>query len=122
MVFCFQNCSYLLWKTNVLVIKKTFEIRGWRLRIWSYLRLLIINFSCKILNNNVIFFQNGVKSHFSQLELRQCQNCYQKNVKCKGAESMNDEETGKSTMTSYERIDGLCQPRSVYFSGKIHKT
>ena len=73
-------------------------------------------------NDNVFFFQIGVKSHFSKLELRQCQNCYQKNVKCKGAESKNDEETGKSTMTSYERIDGLCQPRSVYFSGKIHKT
>ena len=73
-------------------------------------------------NDNVFFFQIGVKSHFSKLELRQCQNCYQKNVECKGAESMNDEETGKSTMTSYERIDGLCQPRSVYFSGKILKT
>ena len=74
------------------------------------------------MNNNVIFFQIGVKSHFSKLELRQCQNCYQKNVKCKGAERLNDKETGKTTMTSYERIDGLCQPRSVYFSGKIHKT
>ena len=32
-VFCYQNCSDLLWEKNVLVIVKTFEIRGWRPRI-----------------------------------------------------------------------------------------
>ena len=29
MVFCYKNCSDLLWEKIVLVIKKTFEIRGW---------------------------------------------------------------------------------------------
>ena len=33
MAFCYQNCSDLLWEKNVLVIAKTFEIRGWWLRI-----------------------------------------------------------------------------------------
>ena len=33
MVFCYQNCSDLLWEKNVLVIEKNFEIRGWRPRI-----------------------------------------------------------------------------------------
>ena len=33
MVFCYQNCSDLLWQKIVLVIEKTFEIRGWRPRI-----------------------------------------------------------------------------------------
>ena len=33
MVFCYQNCSDLLWERFVLVIKKNFEIRGWRPRI-----------------------------------------------------------------------------------------
>ena len=33
MVFCYQNCSDLLWEEIVLVIaKKTFEIQGWRPR------------------------------------------------------------------------------------------
>ena len=31
LVFCYQNCSYLLWEKIILV--KTFEIRGWRPRI-----------------------------------------------------------------------------------------
>ena len=35
MVFCYQNCSDLLWEKNDLVIEKTFEIRGWRPRIWN---------------------------------------------------------------------------------------
>ena len=33
MVFCYQNCSDLLWKKIVLVIEKKFEIQGWRPRI-----------------------------------------------------------------------------------------
>ena len=33
MLFCYQNCSDLLWEKIVLVIQKTFEIRGWRPRI-----------------------------------------------------------------------------------------
>ena len=33
MVFCYQNCSDLQWEKIVLVIEKTFEIRGWRSRI-----------------------------------------------------------------------------------------
>ena len=33
MVFCYQNCSDLLWEKFVLVIEKIFEIRGWRPRI-----------------------------------------------------------------------------------------
>ena len=33
MVFCYQNCSDLLVEKIVLVIKKTFEIRGWRPKI-----------------------------------------------------------------------------------------
>ena len=33
MVFCYQNCSELLWEKIVLVIEKSFEIRGWRPRI-----------------------------------------------------------------------------------------
>ena len=35
MVFCYQNCSDLLVEKIVLVIKKTFEIRGWRPRIYK---------------------------------------------------------------------------------------
>ena len=38
MVFCYQNCSDLLWEKIVLVIEKTFEILGWRLRICIFLR------------------------------------------------------------------------------------
>ena len=30
LVFCYQNCSDLLWEKNILVIEKTFEIRGWK--------------------------------------------------------------------------------------------
>ena len=33
MVFCYQNCSDLLWEKIVLVIDKNFEIRGWMPRI-----------------------------------------------------------------------------------------
>ena len=33
LVFCYQNCSHLLGEKIVLVIEKTFEIRGWRQRI-----------------------------------------------------------------------------------------
>ena len=33
MVFCYQNCSDLLWEKIVLVIEKIFEIRGWGPRI-----------------------------------------------------------------------------------------
>ena len=33
MVFCYQKGSYLLWEEIVLVMKKSFEIRGWGLRI-----------------------------------------------------------------------------------------
>ena len=32
-VFCYQNCSDLLWEKIALVIEKNFEIRGWRPRI-----------------------------------------------------------------------------------------
>ena len=32
MVFCYLNCSDLLWEKIVLVIKKNFEIRGWKQR------------------------------------------------------------------------------------------
>ena len=35
MVFCYQNCSDLLVEKIVLVIKKTFEIRGWRCKIFE---------------------------------------------------------------------------------------
>ena len=35
MVFCYQNCSDLLWEKKVLVIEKNFEIRGWRPRIYK---------------------------------------------------------------------------------------
>ena len=38
MVFCYQNCSGLLWEKIVLVIEKTFEIRGWRPRICKIFR------------------------------------------------------------------------------------
>ena len=34
-VFCYQNCSDLLWEKNVPVIEKKFEIRGWRPRIFK---------------------------------------------------------------------------------------
>ena len=33
MVFCYQNCFYLLWEKIVLVMEKTFESRGWKPRI-----------------------------------------------------------------------------------------
>ena len=33
MVFWYHNCSDLLWEKIILVIKKTFKNRGWRLRI-----------------------------------------------------------------------------------------
>ena len=33
MVFCYQNCSDLLWKKMFWWSSKYFEIRGWRLRI-----------------------------------------------------------------------------------------
>ena len=39
MVFCYQNCSDLQWKEIVLVIEKTFELRGWRLRICKYFKI-----------------------------------------------------------------------------------
>ena len=33
MVFCYQNCFDLLWKRNVLVMKKTVETWSWRPRL-----------------------------------------------------------------------------------------
>ena len=33
MVFCYQNCSDLLWEKLFYLSRKTFEIRGWRPRI-----------------------------------------------------------------------------------------
>ena len=39
MVFCYQNCSDLLWEKVVLVIEKNFEIRGWRLRICKHFEI-----------------------------------------------------------------------------------
>ena len=36
MVFCYQNSSGLQWEKIVLVIEKTFEIRGWRPRIFNF--------------------------------------------------------------------------------------
>ena len=33
LVFCYQNCSALLWEKNVIVIETIFEIRSWRPRI-----------------------------------------------------------------------------------------
>ena len=35
MVFCYQNCSNLLWERIVLVIEKKIEIWGWRSRIFK---------------------------------------------------------------------------------------
>ena len=35
MVFCYQNCSDLLWERIILVTEKNFEIRGWRPRIFK---------------------------------------------------------------------------------------
>ena len=35
MVFCYQNCSELLWEKMFLWLRKTFEIRSWRLRIFK---------------------------------------------------------------------------------------
>ena len=32
---CYQNCSDQLWEKIVLVIEKTFEIRGWKPRIFK---------------------------------------------------------------------------------------
>ena len=40
MVFCYQNCSDLVWEKIVLVIEKNFEIRGWKPRICKFLRSL----------------------------------------------------------------------------------
>ena len=40
-VFCFQNCSDLLWENFFLVNKKTFEIRGWRLKICKIFEITI---------------------------------------------------------------------------------
>ena len=39
-VFCYQNCSELLWEKIVLVMEKTFEIWNWRPRICEILRSL----------------------------------------------------------------------------------
>ena len=39
MVLCYQNCSDLVWEKNVLVIEKTFEIRGWRLRTCKFFEI-----------------------------------------------------------------------------------
>ena len=36
MVFCYQNCSDLLWEKIVLWLRKTFEIHGWRPRIFKH--------------------------------------------------------------------------------------
>ena len=33
LLFCYQNCSYLLWEKLFQWSRKTFEIRGWRPRI-----------------------------------------------------------------------------------------
>ena len=39
-IFCFQNCSDLLWEKNVLLIEKnTFEIQGWRPRICKHFEI-----------------------------------------------------------------------------------
>ena len=39
MVFCYQNCSDLLWEKIVLV-RKTFKIRGWRPRICKIFQII----------------------------------------------------------------------------------
>ena len=43
LVFCYQNCSDLLWEKIVLVIEKTFEIQGWRPRICKITRTIYSN-------------------------------------------------------------------------------
>ena len=40
LVFCYQNCSDLLWEKIVPAIEKNFEIRGWKPRICKILRSL----------------------------------------------------------------------------------
>ena len=76
MVFCFQNCSDLLWEEIVLVIKKNFwnlRHRGWRPRIYKNFEITrticlnnersehflvtecFSNFSCMFLNPNLSF-------------------------------------------------------------------
>ena len=50
MVFCYQNCSDLLWGKTVLSIEKNFEICGWRLRI------------CKLFEITRIIYSNSEKS------------------------------------------------------------
>ena len=50
MVFCYQNCSDLLWEKIVLVIEKNFEIRGWRPRI------------CKIFEITRTIYSNSERS------------------------------------------------------------
>ena len=49
-VFCFKNCLDLLWEKIVLVIEKTFEIRGWRPIIWKF---WIYNFVRNIFQKNL---------------------------------------------------------------------
>ena len=39
MVFCYQNCSDLLWEKIVLVIEKKFEVRVWRPRICKHFEI-----------------------------------------------------------------------------------
>ena len=50
LVFCYQNCSDLLWEKIVLAIEKNFEIRGWRPRI------------CKIFEITRTIYSNSERS------------------------------------------------------------
>ena len=58
MVFCYQNCSDLLWEKIVLVIEKNFEIRGWRPRI------------CKICEITWTIYSNSERSE--QFLVQEC--------------------------------------------------
>ena len=50
LVFCYQNCSDLLWEKKILVIEEKFEIRGWRPRI------------CKIFEITRTIYSNSERS------------------------------------------------------------
>ena len=53
MVFCYQNCSDLLWEKIVLVIKKNFWEKGqWKVRTIFGKRMLFLTFSWRFLISN----------------------------------------------------------------------
>ena len=75
LVFCYQNCSDLLWEKIVLVIEKNFEIQGWRPWIFKYLFLNFKSFSPSLEQFFLTVSQNNFGNKIPRTILKQFWEC-----------------------------------------------